>query len=110
MKIAVAALPSGDGLKVRGPIARLTIATVSTMPTSRLMTRIGQPQRDAVDEADVRQRQHDEGRHQQQLVGRGIEPGAELALLPRRARGQAVEQIGQRRRTTKIASAQPNSP
>ena len=31
---AVAALPSGEGLNVFGPIARLTIATVSTMPTS----------------------------------------------------------------------------
>ena len=38
MKSAVAALPSGDGRKVRGPTARLTMATVSTMAMSRLIT------------------------------------------------------------------------
>ena len=39
MKVAVASLPSIEGLKVRGPAARLTIATTPTMTTSRLMTR-----------------------------------------------------------------------
>src|SRR4026209_476139 len=38
MKAAVVAFPSIDGLKVRGPIARLTIATTARITTSRLIT------------------------------------------------------------------------
>ena len=40
MKSAVATLPSGEGRKVRGPVARFTTATVSTMAMSRLITRM----------------------------------------------------------------------
>ncbi len=39
MNVPVASLPSSDGLNVRGPIDRLTIATTPTMTTSRVMTR-----------------------------------------------------------------------
>src|SRR5262249_50348865 len=53
-----------------------------------------QPDRNAVDQADVRQRQHDEGRHQQQLVGGRVEPGAEIGLLAGGAGNQAVERVG----------------
>src|SRR5215831_8026941 len=37
MYVAVAAFPKSDGRNVLGPIARLTIATVPTITTSRLM-------------------------------------------------------------------------
>src|SRR4029434_2490547 len=39
MNVAVAAFPSSEGRNVRGPTARLTIATTATMTMSRLMTR-----------------------------------------------------------------------
>ena len=38
MNAAVVAFPRNDGLNVRGPTARLTMATTPTMTTSRLMT------------------------------------------------------------------------
>src|SRR5688572_31352729 len=40
MKVAVAIFPKIDGRNVRGPSARFTTATVATIATSRLITRI----------------------------------------------------------------------
>src|SRR6185503_1596921 len=54
-----------------------------------------QPQRQAIDQADVRQRQDHERGHEQQLVGSRIQPLTQRGLLTSGARREAVEQIGQ---------------
>ena len=59
--MAVAIFPKIDGRNVRGPIARLTIATVSTMTTSRLMIRTVSQSGSRFARPRLRQRQHDEG-------------------------------------------------
>ena len=94
MNVAVATLPSSDGRNVRGPTARLTIATTPTMTTSRLMTSTVSQSGTMVGQRDLRQREHDERRDEQQLVGHRIEPGAEAGRWPVTARDQAVERVG----------------
>ena len=82
----VLSFPSQEGRKPRKPVIMLIAAAPTMMKTSRLMTAIvtqkgtgkwlGQGLW-----KNAAHREHDERRHQHQLVGNGIENGAELRLL-----------------------------
>ena len=66
----------------------------------------GQPHRQARDEMLERQREHDEHRRDQQLVGHRIEPRAQRGLPSHAAREQAIQRIGEAA-TMKTESAGP---
>ena len=97
MKVAVVSFPQIDGRNVRGPIARFTIATTPTMTMSRLITSTVSHSGRWLVSGISGQREHDERRHEQQLVGHRIEPRAEARALPGPARDQAVERVGHAR-------------
>ena len=67
------------------------------MAMSRLSTSTVSQSGSLRDRREARHRQHDEHRRQQQLVGHRVEPGADRRLLPREARDQAVERVGEGR-------------
>ena len=95
MKIAVAALPSGDGRERPRPDRQIDDRHREHDSDIAADDQDREPQRDAIDEADIGQRQDDERGDEEQLVGGGIQPGAQLALLSGGAGREAVEQIGE---------------
>ena len=85
------------------------MATVSTMHDVAADDEHGQPDRQPVREAEAGQRQHDERRDEQQLVGHRIEPGAEARLLARPARDRPSS-ASVMPAVTNTTSAQPRWP
>ena len=109
MNSAVAALPSGEGRNVRGPVARLTKRHGEHDGDVAADDEDGEPQRHPIGQPEVGQGQDDERRHQQQLVGRRVEPGPERGpLLARRATSPSSASV--RTAAAKITSAQPKRP
>ena len=98
MNAAVVAFPSIDGLKVRGPIARLTIATTARITTSRLITTTVSHSGRWFVSGMPGKRQDDEGRDEEELVGHRIEPGAEAGALAGASGDQPVKGVCRPRR------------